>query len=133
AVLRDVEDGFVSTEMAEKLYGVVLGESGIDEMATAERRRALAGANEAGGNEAGERFSYGPAREEFESVWTDSLQRMVNEATEGIPPSIREHVRAELIDGMENGGIDLARADLASLRGRVAEILEGLKPSGNSS
>jgi N-methylhydantoinase B len=128
AVLRDVEDGFVSPEMAESAYGVVLEGNGIDAEATAARRRELQARGEAV-----VRFSFGPAREEFERVWTDSLQRMVNDATEGIPPSIREYVRAELIGLIEGGDIDPAGAGLEDLRARAAEILDALKPNRNRS
>ncbi len=128
AVLRDVEDGFVSLWAAESAYGVVLKEGAIDEAATAKRRRELSAREKKAG-----RFSFGPAREEFESVWTDALQRMVNEATEGIPASIREHVRGELIGKLESGEINPKRPDpdslLKALRGAVAGILESLKPS----
>lgn len=127
AVLRDVEDGFVSSEMARCTYGVVLGEKGIDAKATLKWRQEL----QARGR-AASRFSYGPAREEFELVWTDSLQRMVNDATDGIPPSIREHVRGELMSLIEKRAIEPARNGLEELRCRVSKILDSLKPDRNS-
>ncbi len=130
AVLRDVEDGFVSAEKARSVYGIVLGSGGgIDEEASQALRRELSA-----GQGAPERFSFGEVREEYERRWPDALQLMVNEATEGIPPAIREHVRAELIEFVEKNGEKFVEerggASLEILRGRVSEIFEGLKPAG---
>jgi N-methylhydantoinase B len=130
AVLRDVEDGFVSAERAESAYGVIFtAGGGIDEEATRARRRELS----AGGS-AAERFTFGEAREEYERRWPDALQLMVNEVTEGIPPTIREHVRAELIELVEKNGGEFVEerggASLEILRACVSEFLEGLKPNG---
>jgi hypothetical protein len=71
-----------------------------------------------------EMFSFGPVRLSYEAAWPDSLQRAVNEATEGIPPLVREHVRHELMEGMEKNGEMTVSAE--ELRARVAAILDCL-------
>ncbi|MDA0999335.1 MAG: hydantoinase B/oxoprolinase family protein [bacterium] len=126
-VLRDVEDGFVSPQVAEDVYGVILSGGSVDAAATGKRRAGMLAQSNGFG-----RFSFGEARERYESVWPDALQLAVNGATEGLPATIREHVRLEMLRRIEENDELRKGADLAALRALSAEILESLKPSGES-
>lgn len=125
-VLCDVEDGLVSSGAAEEHYGVVIREGSVDLAATESLRgRMRSGAGTP------EMFSFGQARASYEAAWPDALQRAVNEATAGIPPLVREHVRHQLMEGVEKSGGGSASLD--ELRTRVAAILEYLgsgRPAG---
>lgn len=123
-VLRDVEDGLVSPEQAEEVYGVIVRNGGIDEVTTAARRRRLAG-------QAGEvnSFSLGPARLAYEQKWSDESQIAVNTATAGVPAAIRQYVRLQLMAEIEERFDDPARIEPAWLHDRVIEILRSLDPT----
>ncbi len=95
-VLRDVEEGFVSVEAAERDYGVAIVEGKVDAGRTAALR---AGRRRAGVPAA--RFALGPHREAFEARWPDALQTAVNAATAAYPVALRDYVRRALMDELD--------------------------------
>ena len=130
-VLRDVEDGLVTPESAEEVYGVIIREGRILEEETAGRRRLLADGHDGGSPAA--LFSFGAGREAFERLWPDDLQLAVNRATEGIPPAIRQHVRFEAMRAVEEARSGPVPIDESWLEAKVREITEGMSPQSTHS
>lgn len=130
-VLRDVEDGLVTSESAEEVYGVIIREGRIQEEETAGRRQELADGHDGGSPPA--LFSFGAGREAFERLWPDDLQLAVNRATEGIPPAIRQHVRFEAMRAVEEARSGPVPIDEPWLEARVREITEGMSPQSTHS
>ena len=130
-VLRDVEDGLVTPESAEAVYGVVIRDGWILEKETAERRRALS--TEHDGGSPPPPFTFGANREAFERLWPDELQLAVNRATEGIPPAIRQHVRFEAMRAVEEGRSEGEPIDESWLEARVREITQRMSPQSTHS
>jgi len=116
-VLRDVEEGFVSAEAAERDYGVAIPEGKVD----AERTGALRAARRAA-PAPGPRFTLGPYREAFESRWPDALQTAVNAATAPYPAALRDYVRRALmaeIDRRLDGAAPVPPASVPALLDQV--------------
>ena len=123
-VLRDVEDGLVTKDRAEKDYGVILRGGKVDEGATQACRHVLRSQTKAP-----ERFSFGLEREAFEQRWPDSVQRALNDATAGIPATLREYVRTTLIQQIGNQNQDNLKIKTETLSSSVEAILEELRPT----
>ena len=129
-VLRDVEDGLVSSESAGEVYGVMIRVGRILEEETEERRRLLS--DESGGSAAAA-FSFGANREAFDRLWPDDLQLAVNRATEGIPPAIRQHVRFQAMRAVEENRSGGEPIDESWLEARVREIIQRMSPQSTHS
>jgi N-methylhydantoinase B len=125
AVLGDVLDGFVSTESARELYGVVVAGAVLDAEATRALRGRLGGAGSDWPD-----FDLGPERRAYEMRWTDALQDAVNAAAwaqpAGVRTVIRELLQQELGRRLEAGEAvapsevpRLAAKIVASLRARL--------------
>ena len=84
-VKKDYDNGLLSEEAAKQYYGVCLHGGDIDLAETENIRKN----REAKCVE----FSYGKYREEFESVWTDQRQRLVNQVLYAVPMNFRNYVR----------------------------------------
>ncbi len=130
-VLRDVEDGLVASESAEKVYGVIIRGGRILEDETGERRRQLYAENDGGSPAAP--FTFGAGREAFERIWPDDLQVAINRVTEGIPAAIRQHVRFEAMRAVEESRSGADPIDESWLKARVSKIIEGLSPQSTHS
>lgn len=130
-VLRDVEDGLVTPESAEEVYGVVIRDGRILKEETNGRRRLLADGHDGASPPA--LFSFGDAREAFERRWPDDLQLAVNRATEGIPPAIRQHVRFQAMSAVEEARSGPVPIDESWLEARVREITKSMSPQSTHS
>lgn len=102
AVLVDVRRHLVSPEAAERDYGVVLVNGGVDAQATTRLRGQLT-ANRLNG---GGFFDYGEQRTAFERVWTKDNYGALTELLAGLPVHWRffvKHRVFEAIDGLAEG------------------------------
>ncbi len=128
-VLRDVEEGFVSGEVAEREYGVAIVAGKVDGERTATLRAARREAGPPG------RFALGPHREAFEARWPDALQTAVNAATAAYPTLLRDYVRRALIaevDRRVDGGEAVSPAAVPALLDALARAA-GLPLPGSAS
>lgn len=130
-VLRDVEDGLVTSGSAEKVYGVIIRDGRILEEETDKRRRLLSAEHDCG--PPADPFSFGASREAFERLWPDDLQVAVNRATEGFPAAIRQHVRFETMRAVEESRSGPEPIDEPWLKAKVSEIVEGMSPRATHS
>jgi N-methylhydantoinase B len=120
-VLADVLDGFVSTESARELYGVVVAGAVVDAEATRALRARLGGAGSDWPD-----FDLGPERRAYEMRWTDALQDAVNAAAwaqpAGVRTVIRELLQQELGRRLEAGEV-VAPADVPVLAAKIVASL----------
>ncbi|NVP57467.1 hydantoinase B/oxoprolinase family protein [Mycoplana rhizolycopersici] len=90
AVLRDVQNGFVTIEGAAGQYGVVIVAGTIDADATAARR-----AHFAAGGASGAR---GPEREQWDAVFAPDLMDRMNRSLVALPGAVRQRKRREIFN-----------------------------------
>jgi N-methylhydantoinase B len=111
-VLADVARGYVSAEKAEALYGVVIGDGVVDQVATEQCRAAMAGARH------GTHFHFGPERDAFEQVWTRAAYDRLTALLSALPVHWRFFVKTKLFSAMRRAGdgADLAEAFAAVRR-----------------
>jgi N-methylhydantoinase B len=115
-VAADVADGFVSLATARAQYGVVLDASGrLDEAGTtklrAERRAERGNLPLAG-------YTFGPARDAHEALWSEALQDAVAAALAPLPVSLAQFLGRRLIAAIEAhraAGRTVAPAEVAGL------------------
>ncbi|SMF31175.1 N-methylhydantoinase B [Tistlia consotensis] len=114
-VLRDVERGYVSSEAAERDYGVVIRDGAVDEAAT-EARRAARPAPEG-------HFDYGPERAGYEAQWTPAAYDLLIEILDGLPIHWRFFTKTEIFRRMKgrSGAEGVAQA-FAQVRARFPEM-----------
>jgi N-methylhydantoinase B len=122
-VAADVSDGYVGTEGARELYGVVMGADGaVAAGATRALRERLRRKRPPMPD-----LAAGPEREEFESRWTDALQTAVHEVVWTHPPGLRaivkEVVEARIRDRFD-AGEPVHPGDVAAIAG---DALAGLR------
>lgn len=99
-VLLDVERGYVGPEAAEALYGVVIRDGAVDEMATAIRRRTLAVQAH------GTHFHFGPERDAFEKVWTKANYDALTAILSALPVHWRFFTKTKLFAAMRALGAE---------------------------
>jgi N-methylhydantoinase B len=118
-VARDVADGFVSTEEAQKVYGVVVRNGIVDERATAELRLASAR------NRNNPEFIFGEERDEYERRIPPEFQDLIARLLSTRPGSIRQFLRSRVYEALENdaelrrGGVEAGVARIDALIGRT--------------
>lgn len=129
-VLYDLDDGLISVEQARALYGLVARHGELDEDATRDARQMLTQASSAAGDVAA--FQFGARRAEFERVWPDHWQRILNQAVWEVPSVIRQHVRNRLMDECEASEITLSLQEPEAIRAwldtKIHEYLQALDP-----
>jgi N-methylhydantoinase B len=90
SVLVDVQSGYISLLAAKEEYGVVIHNNQIDLEATQRLRSKL----EITKNRA--EFDYGPEREQYESIWSESTYHVLNSLLMRVPISLRPFVKKEI-------------------------------------
>ncbi|MFS8113211.1 hydantoinase B/oxoprolinase family protein [Rhizobium jaguaris] len=114
-VAQDVARGYVSSEAAERDYGVVIRDGSVDEVATADLR--------ASGSEPTTHFHYGPEREGFEAQWTPAAYNLLTEILAGLPIHWRFFTKTEIFRRMKGRvGPDGVVAALADVSARFKEM-----------
>lgn len=90
AVLRDVQNGFVTIEGAAGQYGVVIVAGTIDADATAARRTHFAAGDASGAR--------GPEREQWDAVFAPDLMDTMNRSLVALPGAVRQRKRREIFN-----------------------------------
>jgi N-methylhydantoinase B len=90
AVLRDVQAGYISRSAATDEYGVVICENKIDLNAT-EKLRDLKKKDEKFTE-----FDFGPEREAYESIWSDSVYETLTNILLELPTPLRSFAKREI-------------------------------------
>ena len=93
-MLKDVRCGFVSAAAAREAYGVVIADGAIDEAATELLRREMRS------DEAPAHFDFGPARDEYERVWTRERYDALTEILAGLPVNWRFFIKHKIFAAM---------------------------------
>jgi len=111
AVLRDVEDGFVTVEEARRSYGVVIAAGAVDADATAaERKRRTADPRTA------RAFEIGDERRAYEQRLPEAFQDLVERMLASEPASSRLYLRDVIYERcFEEGHAALDEARIRSL------------------
>ena len=118
AVWLDVKKGFVSTETAERDYGVVLGSGGVNEQATVDLRGSRV--NRTGNT----LFDFGASRDAFELVWTEVNYNVLTAELQALPVHWRFFVKHRVFEAMEALDVSERRGDGTEVRVIMSEILE---------
>ncbi|WP_048710291.1 hydantoinase B/oxoprolinase family protein [Microvirga massiliensis] len=120
AVLRDVEDGFVTVVEAREQYGVVIVDGKVDNVATETLRRAK-GAQGA----SHEAFDFGQERRLYEEKLPQAFQDLVVRVLSGEPASSRLYLRDIIYERcFRSGHEDL---DEAALRHMISDLGEATR------
>ncbi|WP_437612519.1 hydantoinase B/oxoprolinase family protein [Erwinia sp. V71] len=115
AVLRDVRCGFVSPEAAQRDYGVVIVDDGVDDVQTARLRASMAE------NETGQHFDTGEARRQFEALWTPERYQLLTTFLASMPVVWRHFVKHQVFAAVQAG--ELADRPLAEqMTGLFAQL-----------
>lgn len=119
-IFDDVMNGFVSLAGAERDYGVVIRNGGLDLPATARRRaERVRDAKPA-------LYTLGWAREDYERVWTPQLWQRFMDCIFALPPAMRYECRLKVWRGMEERRARGEAADAAALDAMLAEATRRL-------
>lgn len=97
AVLQDVCCGFVSTESARKDYGVVIADGVIQQEETI-RVRSMGGETQVT-----KFFDHGPARSEFEDLWTRERYAELTRFLSSAPVLWRHYLKRRLFEAVAAG------------------------------
>jgi N-methylhydantoinase B len=130
AVLADVTRGLVGVEAAERDYGVVVRDGGVDADATARIR----GSSEA--REDGRLFDFGPEREAWESACDDATVTRLACKLYRVPLSVRSETRRQLFEAvfpkLTRGDTSIAEAigDAEASGARFRAAVEALPDPG---
>jgi N-methylhydantoinase B len=117
-VVADCRAGLLSFQTALTVYGVVVDEAGFDEAATAEARldRGAGRACDA------PLFSFGPARTEYEQLWTDELSTGLASLLYTLPTGLRPFAKRELRLLIERDGTPATPIHLRSMWNELASF-----------
>ncbi|HLN12350.1 MAG TPA: hydantoinase B/oxoprolinase family protein [bacterium] len=119
-VAADVRRGVLSANSAAREYDVVLrSDATVDDAATQTRRAARRAARGPLRD-----FDFGPEREEYERVWSDTLVTGLVRALDPYPPKMRTLLRERVcraIDAETAAGRPVTVDDLARLLGGILE------------
>jgi N-methylhydantoinase B len=95
-VLADVERGYVSTQSALSLYGVVMRDGGLDLAQTGARRSAMRKRERSGAH-----FDFGPERDAFETIWHRSSYDALTLILAQLPVHWRFFVKTKMFETMK--------------------------------
>jgi len=93
-VLADVENGFVTAEEADSVYGVVMRAGAVDEKATAALRASRSGRQIV-------EFVFGDERLAYEAVFSPQLQDRVAALLSERPAAVRQYARGRIYEAIE--------------------------------
>ncbi|CDZ72444.1 N-methylhydantoinase B [Neorhizobium galegae bv. orientalis] len=114
-VAQDVARGYVSSEAAERDYGVVIRDGMVDEAETEKVRAArIAPAGH---------FHYGPEREGYETQWTPEAYDLLTDLLQGLPIHWRFFTKTEIFRRMKGRvGAEGVAAAFADVRARFTNM-----------
>lgn len=131
AVLRDVQNGFVTPAGAERDYGVVIRDDAVDAAATERLRRGkVSGTNQ--------QFDFGPDRAAWDAVFDDATMLELNRRLYALPKARRQALRRSFFESvvpeLANGAVgSLADAlkDRDAACRRMRAEMDRLLPAGD--
>lgn len=116
-VLQDVERGYVSLEVAERDYGVVIRNGKVDEAETSRLRASRASP--------AAHFHYGDEREGYEAQWTPAAYNLLTDILACLPIHWRFFTKTEIFRRMKGrAGHEGVAAAFADVRARFPEMPE---------
>ena len=89
-VLYDVKQGFVSSQAAEKDYGVIIKDGEVDYEGTTKLREEMMKSYEY------KEFDFGPYREQYEKVWTPEIYDEMEKILYSLPSDYRNYIKWKL-------------------------------------
>jgi N-methylhydantoinase B len=98
-VLKDVKDELITVEHARDVYGVVITGGTVDKQATIDLRKNMTKSTSPAPD-----FQYGPEREEYESLFPQSLQDTLAKLLEQLPTSQRQFYRVRVWEEVTKHG-----------------------------
>jgi N-methylhydantoinase B len=114
-VAQDVARGYVSSETAERDYGVVIRDGMVDEAETEKIRSARSGPTG--------HFHYGPEREGYETQWTPEAYDLLTDLLQGLPIHWRFFTKTEIFRRMKGRvGAEGVAAAFADVRARFTNM-----------
>ncbi|MCJ9744668.1 hydantoin utilization protein B, partial [Neorhizobium sp. SHOUNA12A] len=114
-VARDVARGHVSSEAAERDYGVVIRDGMVDEAETEKVRAARTAPTG--------HFHYGPEREGYEAQWTPEAYDLLTDLLQGLPIHWRFFTKTEIFRRMKGRvGAEGVAAAFADVRARFTNM-----------
>ncbi|MCJ9754296.1 hydantoinase B/oxoprolinase family protein [Neorhizobium sp. BETTINA12A] len=114
-VARDVARGYVSSEAAERDYGVVIRDGTVDEAETEKVRAARTAPTG--------HFHYGPEREGYEAQWTPEAYDLLTDLLQGLPIHWRFFTKTEIFRRMKGRvGAEGVAAAFADVRARFTNM-----------
>ncbi|WP_105437100.1 hydantoinase B/oxoprolinase family protein [Neorhizobium sp. T25_13] len=114
-VAQDVARGYVSSEAAERDYGVVIRDGIVDE---AETEKVRAARTVPTGY-----FHYGPEREGYEAQWTPEAYDLLTDLLQGLPIHWRFFTKTEIFRRMKGrAGAEGVAAAFADVRARFTNM-----------
>ena len=127
-VAADVLRGFVSPEVAERDYGVIVSASGIVDAAATDRIRKTKVRENRRAD-----FDFGSEREAWETVFDDATMRRLTERLYRLPKQARPGARAKVIDAAlpnltptGEGLISAAIGDADAARARLEAAMDAI-------
>lgn len=117
-VVKDVEDGFVTVEEAQSVYGVIIHDGTLDEDASITLRKA------GSAGRSNPEFVFGEERTAYERLISPATQDQVNRLLAKHPGSVRQYLRTQVYEAIENN-VGLAGDGIESpVAERLMEILD---------
>ncbi len=114
-VAQDVARGYVSSEAAERDYGVVIRGGIVDEAETEKVRAARTAPTRY--------FHYGPEREGYEAQWTPQAYDLLTDLLQGLPIHWRFFTKTEIFRRMKGRvGAEGVAAAFADVRARFTNM-----------
>ncbi|WP_105435361.1 hydantoinase B/oxoprolinase family protein [Neorhizobium tomejilense] len=114
-VAQDVARGYVSSEAAERDYGVVIRGGMVDEAETEKVRAARTAPTRY--------FHYGPEREGYEAQWTPEAYDLLTDLLQGLPIHWRFFTKTEIFRRMKGRvGAEGVAAAFADVRARFTNM-----------
>lgn len=120
AVLVDVRRHMVSPEAAERDYGVVLANGGVDAEATRRLREQLAMESPTNGGF----FDYGRQRDAFEAVWTPGNYGALTEVLATLPIHWRFFVKHRIFEAVDALAEDERAGDGSEVRACFVRVVD---------
>ncbi|WP_105401717.1 hydantoinase B/oxoprolinase family protein [Neorhizobium sp. T7_12] len=114
-VAQDVARGYVSSQAAERDYGVVIRDGMVDEAETEKVRAARTAPTGY--------FHYGPEREGYEAQWTPQAYDLLTDLLQGLPIHWRFFTKTEIFRRMKGRvGAEGVAAAFADVRARFTNM-----------
>jgi N-methylhydantoinase B len=120
SVWSDVQNGLLTKEQAESVYGVVIRNDVLDRDTT-NRRRA---ATETVSGNAGH-FAFGPTRSDYDRIWPPAVRAQLAARVLKEDPLLRRHLLARIRDVLTDKAAPVTATNLAEIYDQIRSDLLG--------